>query len=554
MKLVQLSSSDKRFKTLNFKEGLNIILGEKVLKKDKKKTSNGIGKSLSLICIDFMLGKGLKNPNKEIKKLKEIMKRESIILTLTFKNKNVPYMVQRSHDKIWLNDVLYDKNSDYIVFLDTLVEENTFRNTFGRFFRTNKDSYNEAVQQITLNEKPYNNNLMNAYLLGLNLEFLKKKKELKVKSDRLKVLIKELNSIQKNINKEKEFEYEEKLKQIETDLSSFEIAEDFNKLKKEADTLTSDIQKIRNQIAFYHREIRNKENIISINKQTDIDISKIENMYEEAKFFLSEDVLAHINAVKEFHNTLFNNRKNKALKDITSLEEQIKQLKPKEKAFDIRRSEIFKYLENKGALEEYHSLNQEKDEIKSYLDEMQRNQKSIIAFKKEQADIKIEVDQFKRELIELEDTIKNRVEFLGKSFREISEEHYNDHPGLLDIQINDNFKTDKLYNIEPIIQGDSSDGINEMKIFIYDMLIYKLNPTLIGLVGHDNRLFDMVDERQIAKAFNYVRNNLSQYICSISDTKFEEVKKLSEIELDKSVIRHLSEKDKLFGFDFDKDK
>lgn len=52
------------------------------------------------------------------------------------------------------------------------------------------------------------------------------------------------------------------------------------------------------------------------------------------------------------------------------------------------------------------------------------------------------------------------------------------------------------------------------------MLIYKLNPDLIGLIGHDNRLFDMVDERQIAKAFIYANNNLKQYICSISDTKF----------------------------------
>ena len=90
-----------------------------------------------------------------------------------------------------------------------------------------------------------------------------------------------------------------------------------------------------------------------------------------------------------------------------------------------------------------------------------------------------------------------------------------------------------------------------MKIFVYDMLIYKLNPDLIGLIGHDNRLFDMVDERQIAKAFTYVNNNLKQYICSISDTKFEEAQKHCEIDLNKFVRRNLNEKDKLFGFDFE---
>lgn len=304
-------------------------------------------------------------------------------------------------------------------------------------------------------------------------------------------------------------------------------------------------------MAFNHREIRNKKTIISVNQQTDIDISKITQMYEEAKFFLGEDVLAHIQAVRDFHETLFKNRKVKAAKDIDIYERENSLLDNKLNTLDVRRSEIFKYLEHKGALEEYHALNKEKDTIKSKLEETQRTQKTLKGLKEEQADITVEIGQFKRDLIGLEDEIKERIEFLGKSFREISEEHYDDKPGLLDITINDGFKTDKLYNIDPIIKGDGSDGINEMKIFIYDMLIYKLNPTLIGFAGHDNRLFDMVDERQIAKAFQYVSNNLSQYICSISNTKLNGAKKHIELDWEKVIKCNLSEKDKLFGFDFE---
>ncbi|HHB52542.1 MAG TPA: hypothetical protein ENK75_05815, partial [Saprospiraceae bacterium] len=265
MKLIELSSNDVRFKPLIFKKdvSLNIIVGEKVLKNDKKKTSNGIGKSLSLICIDFMLGKG--SQSKEIKKLKEIMKKEDIVLSLTFEHENQIYRIQRSHNQILLNEEVYTKESEYIDFLNKLVKDYSFRNLFSRFFRTNKDSYNEAVKQVTLNENPYENNKINAYLLGLDLEYLEKKKELKSKSDRLKVLIKELNAIQKTINREKEIEYEEKLEKIEKDLESFEIAEDFNQLKSEADILTSEIQTLRNQKAFFNREIRNKKNVIDVN-------------------------------------------------------------------------------------------------------------------------------------------------------------------------------------------------------------------------------------------------------------------------------------------------
>jgi len=550
MKIITLSSSDKRFKAIDFNDGLNIIVGKKILNDDKK-TSNGIGKSLSLICIDYLLGKGIKNPSKEIKNLKKILEDNNIYLSLIFEHNGITYNVKRSHNKISLDDKDYEKETEYLDFLNNIISSDyTFRNIFSRFFRTDKTSYNDAIKQV-YSEKSYNNNLINSYLLGLNLEFLLKKKSLKEKNDRLKTLIKELNVLQKSIDKEKEIEFEEKLKKIEKHLNSFEIAEDFNELKKEADIVTSELQKIRNKIAYFNREIRNKNLILSSSNQVELDTNKISNMYEEAKFFLGEETLAHINAVKDFHRTLFENRKIKAKKDIESFEEEINKLKSTEKEKDKRRSEIFKYLENKGALEEYHSLNSEKENIKGYLEDIQRNKKSLISFKKEKADIKIEIDKFKRELIELDEKIKDQIDLLRKIFRQISEEHYKSNPGLLDIEINDNFNTEKLYNIEPIIKGDSSDGINEMKIFIYDMLIYKLNKNLVGLVGHDNRLFDMVDERQIAKAFNYSMNNTKQYICSISDVKLTEAQKYSSINLDKKIVRNLNENDKLFGFDFE---
>ncbi|MDP8169713.1 hypothetical protein QJU96_00190 [Pasteurella skyensis] len=40
MRLITLYSNDKRFKPLKFNNGLNIIVGQKILKEDKKKTSN----------------------------------------------------------------------------------------------------------------------------------------------------------------------------------------------------------------------------------------------------------------------------------------------------------------------------------------------------------------------------------------------------------------------------------------------------------------------------------------------------------------------------------
>jgi len=550
MKLLRLSSSDNRFKAIEFKDGLNIIVGEKVLKDDKKKTSNGIGKSLALVCVDFLLGKGAQS--KEVSKLKKILEDHEIILTLLFEHNGQTYQVDRSHNKIWLNDIEYKKESEYIEFLDSLIRvEYSFRDIFSRFYRTNKDSYQDAIYQVTTKEKAYKNNLINAFLLGLDLEYLNKKKELKEKSDRLKTLIAELSKLQKEIDKEKEFELIEKLGQIENDLESFEIAKDFNELKQEADVLTEKIRTLRNKIAYNKREIRNKKRIIDVNNQVDIDVEKLSDIYAEAHFFLPNETLKHIEAVQKFHKTLFDNRIKRAKKDIEKLEKENKIFDVELKQLDLRRSEIFKYLENRGALEEYHALTKEKESLQEAVNEIKRKEKLLKEFKREQVDIKLEIDKFKKELIDLEDRLSTKIKKLGQLFRSISEEHYDDKPGYLDIEIIEKFNTEKLYKIEPEIKGDGSDGINEMKIFIYDMLIYKLNPELVGLVGHDNRLFDMVDERQISKALNYAHNNLSQYICSISDTKFEGANENSDIDLNLFVRERLSEKNKLFGFDFD---
>ena len=58
-KLNKLYSNKESFHTIEFKDGLNIIMGKSESSKDKnqkKKTLNGVGKSLIIKLIDFCLG------------------------------------------------------------------------------------------------------------------------------------------------------------------------------------------------------------------------------------------------------------------------------------------------------------------------------------------------------------------------------------------------------------------------------------------------------------------------------------------------------------------
>ncbi|EDP8241741.1 DUF2326 domain-containing protein, partial [Campylobacter jejuni] len=541
------------FQPIDFKDGLNIIVGEKT--KNNKETSNGVGKSLSLRCIDFLFGK-----DKNVDEIKNILQQKDIVLNLSFSQNEKIHFVERSYDKIFFDEkeislkeyteILYKLNLQNIIpSSDSIL---SFRNIFSRFFRI--QSFKNPIEQIE-KEKVFQNNYVNAFLLKLNLDYLNQKSKLKIKQEENNKIIQQLNEYEQENNKENELELQERLKELTSNLSNFKIAENYYDLEKKLNDITYTIEQMRNEKLFKERQLKNKQKIIDLNKQFDIDIDRISNVYREVQFFFEKSTIEHIEAVKKFHDELFYNRRAKAERDKKALQIEISILAEDIKKMDDERSILYKELENKGALNEYQSLLKEKEKIIEQLEKTQRIKKLVVDLKQKQADIKLEIDIFKRELLNFENEIDIQINKLGLLFREISSNFYTNNKGYLDIKINNSFKTERLYDINARIDADKSNGVNNMKVFIYDMLIYKLNPKLIGFVGHDNLLFDSIDERQIAIALKYVNDNLDQYICSIHDTKFNEANKYAienNFNLEEHVCVKLSEKHKLFGFDFGK--
>lgn len=79
MKLLRLGSDYKDFQSIEFTDGLNIIVGTKTETNKNEETSNGVGKSLSLRCIDFLFGK-----DRDTEEIKKILKEKGITLNLLF--------------------------------------------------------------------------------------------------------------------------------------------------------------------------------------------------------------------------------------------------------------------------------------------------------------------------------------------------------------------------------------------------------------------------------------------------------------------------------------
>ena len=562
MKLLRLTSQDKYFKTLDFKPGLNIVIGTKSTEQkatdENKETYNGVGKSLSLYLIHYMLGGSI---DKCFKKNLYNYK-----FTLYFAENNNSYKVERevSQGDVVLNDKPL-KIKEYLYFLNDLfldkeiLEKNlTFRGMFSRFARYSRDAYDNPVLQITTKENGFVNNKYNCYLLGLETGFIDIKEKLKKEKERLKIL---QDNLKDNLNKSDSsylLDLEDNIKDIEEKLKDFKIAENYNELQYEADKFTQNINDLRLNLFNNKKRIDVKQE--NIQESPDIKIEVIQRLYEEAKFFLNDYIKKELENVEAFHKTLLANRTKQFKKEIIFLEKENDKINYEIKNLDKERAKIMNILNNSGALEEYNTLNIRLQQLRENRTELKRDESLKKDFKKEDNELRFEIDKLNNQIYNYFITLEGRIKDIQILFRQIIKYFYNSYSGTIEINANDNLTANRVFNIIPKIQGDRSDGINEILIFSYDMLLYELNRNLFGFISHDSRLFDPIDPRQTAKAFEYIlektTSNGLQYFCSLNKNIFESMineLKNDEIrkQIEESVIIELSESNKLFGFNFD---
>ena len=90
------------------------------------------------------------------------------------------------------------------------------------------------------------------------------------------------------------------------------------------------------------------------------------------------------------------------------------------------------------------------------------------------------------------------------------------------------------------IEDDSSNGVNEVRIFCFDLLILLNKISDIRFLMHDSRLFANTDPRQREMLFRILNevcaSNDIQYICSINEDAMVSVKSFMTEEEYDSII------------------
>jgi len=125
-------------------------------------------------------------------------------------------------------------------------------------------------------------------------------------------------------------------------------------------------------------------------------------------------------------------------------------------------------------------------------------------------------------------------------FRSFSRRFYADKPGGLLVK-NNSGENKIRFNVEARIEDDASDGINEVKIFCYDMtLLTRHHNHNIEFLFHDSRLSSNMDPRQRATlfkiAYDYTHDGNAQYIASLNEDQIESMRELFEEDEFKTII------------------
>ncbi len=507
---------------------------------DNKKTYNSVGKSLMIRLIHFCLG------SSQIEEFKT--KIPDWEFQLDFEIAENKYCAKRktsNQNEIILNEEslsireFNNKLSQEVFGISSSVKYLGFRPLISRFIRPKKNSYN-TYDKIYDEETPFARLLFNSYLLGLDKDLILEKNELKSRFDKIDVLKRNIENdeiLKSFFIGEQDVDIEiielkTSIDELESKLKSFIIAEDYDKIKYEADEISAQRRSKKNQFTLLNNAIRNIDKSLEI--EPDITTSKLKRLFEEASFDFGNQVVKKLNELNTFHKQLLKDRQKRLLeekkrfeKDLIEVQKEITRLG---KIEDLR----LQYLNKHGALEEYTALNSKLINLKVRIDKLITYQSLLEEYKNEKERVKIE---FSEQNIKTNDYLKKIKTLLENNiliFKEFAKRFYKDKTAGIIVANNDGINTLR-YNLEVKIQDDAGDGVNEVKLFCYDWTILKSQHNhQIKFIVHDSRILSDIDPRQRATLFKLAHENSTvnnfQYIVTANQDLLDSIKPYFENE------------------------
>lgn len=543
--IISVTSDQESFKNVYFEPGFNVVLADRTKEATKKDTRNGLGKSTLVEIIHFCLGSSLDGTLKE-----EQVHNWTFTITLRLAGKVVsasrntanPNRIQIDADSTdWeIKPKRNTKTGDYEFTIpqwtsllgslmfgistdeDAVAFKPSFRGLITYFIRRGADAYTNAFENHRKQLEP-DIQALNAFLLQLDWTYATDWQHLKDKEKMLSNLkkaaklgvVKDLLGGTLGDLEAKRVRLETQVQKEREQLDTFRVHEQYESFEKLANDLTREIHELENlnfsdlqQLNAYKR---------SITEEVPPSITDLLKVYDEATIVLPDSIKKRFDEIQEFHNNLVKNRRQFLESEIDRLTKAIEARRAQVVTKSVEKSSYMEVLQTHGALEEYTRLQQIHTSTIAQLRDIEQRIDNWKRFEQGKSEVAIEKQLLaRRARTDLEERHK-QVRRAIALFNENSQALYQS-PGNLAIDIS---PTGYKFHIE--IERSKSEGVGNMKVFCYDLMLSQLwsrNVHKPGFLIHDSSIFDGVDERQRALALELIekesREKGFQYICMLN--------------------------------------
>jgi uncharacterized protein YydD (DUF2326 family) len=590
--ILSIHSSIPTFKPIHFHEGFNVLLADRNPNATDKQTRNSAGKTSTIEIIHFLLGADCK-PDSLFRTdaLEEhwfkgvfVIDGESFNVERSGKTPSKIFILEGGQNREELilktdrtTGRLYTSNVNWRVFLGHTMfgmpadlEGSSFEESYTPAFRSmisyfvrrkNSGAFAHPEKQAEQQQRwDWQVNL--SYLFGLDwqIPFEFQKVRLREKTlDELKKAVKGgvLGAVVGTVAelRPQVTVAETKAKRLRDQLDNFEVLDSYKDLSIRAARAKSEMQSLAHEAISFQETLSHLEQALSA--ESPPDQFDLKQMYSAAGVELPGIALRRFEEVSKFYSSVVENRKTHLQREIAEAKQKISHIEEKVVFLDIERKEILKTLEGRGALDDFLRLQKELAELEVSAATLRERFKSAELLEGEVTQLSIDRANLKRRL---QEDHQQRELILDEAILIVAEaitELYQDRTGGFVVEATDNGPEFRIS-----IQGDRGGGISNMEIFCLDLALLKVTKSRqIGpnFLIHDSHLFDGVDERQIARAFNLgyqtTEANGLQYIVTMNSDIFDKLSLPEWIDRERVVLKtRLSDETEtggLFGFRFD---
>ena len=565
-----ISSDRQSFKTVTFKDGLNVILATRTKKSGRKDSANGLGKSTLINILHFCLGVGdragaLASADLDgwTFTLKLDIGGSMYSVSRTVKKRSPVFVdgdcngwpvrpdvsdgTQSFSISAWrcvLGHMMYgiktSTNTDY---------GPTFRSLISYFARRDEDGgYGGEPFQHHSRQLTWDIQVNNAYLLGLDWTLASEVQNLRDRENVLRVLRRksiddavggvlgggeaELEAVRIRLADEIEDERQQ--------ISNFRVHKSYRRLEEDADKITKQMHEMTNRNVSDRRLLDLYR--ASMAEETDADPVQVADVYKKAGLVFPDAIVKRLEDVQQFHRNIVINRRDYLDSEISGLEEAVKGRDKEIQTIGDKKAEIMKILKTHGALDEFLRIQENHQGRVAELEAVENRLRILRDMDDEKSALVLDSARLlQRMKSDLAERSAQRAD-ATRAFNSYSKNLYSE-PGILSIGA-----TESGYRFGVQIERATSHGYRNMKIFCYDITLARLlamRSNSPGFLVHDSTIFADVDKRQVAHAIRLAdtasREHGYQYICMMNHDSVPVDELGSDFDLDSHVQLKLTD-------------